>query len=357
MYYVAQENLEAISEDQISVVNNPDAVKYFKEYNIWEKKFICKEKYSFAYDQTLTTPCTHQETTGVHTDTNPVLSVEDEEKQIQRTHFTLIEAALLDVYNHLECSFLSGRIGDNPRIDMVEKYRNNVDKMTQPYRTKRNENTHSKKYQVQQPQQQQPQQQQPQPQQPLSIDSSSSWLRNNDLLSLLQAAPDRHSAHIIENIKWLCWMVASNRCFERYMREGVTQLARGRNEQALQLFKDAMALQPDQTEVYNKISAICYVKEEYANAISNANMALKFDSKHYAASAMLGLALLKTTNRKSIRNRECLCIAYYLCLYVHVCMFVYIYVYVCIRMYVCKYVCVYVYVYVCIFCIICLCMI
>ena len=268
VYYVAQENLEELGPRERCVVNNPSTTKYFREFDIWTGRFTCREKLHFAFG--LRTEGGGGDATG-----GPALQALDD--------------ALLTSYAQLEGCLASGNIGTNPRVDVVEAYRNNSDR-----KAKRGIVSRPKKFSV------------GRKAIPVATEAAggapanSLWLRNGDLLALLQAAPDRQAAHVVENMTWVCWMTTQDRQCARYMREGVCNLARGRNEEALSLFKAAMTLQPDLAEVYNKISAICYVRSEYASAVVNANMALKFDSKHYAASAMLGLALMRTTRKFSL---------------------------------------------------------
>jgi tetratricopeptide (TPR) repeat protein len=275
VYYVAQENIEPLDRRESVVVNNAQTLRFFKEYDIFSGSFVPKEKFLFPYS--LTGPDDASGGNG---------SAADKERE---EDYRVIEQVLLRTYGQLEGALVSGNVGSNPRVDAVEEFRNSVVR-----KAKRKQSLGGpKKFTL------------PPPTATTSAPADAEfedvantvWLRNGDLLTLLQAAPSRQAAHMIENMKWVCWMTNYHRLYARYMREGVSMLARGCSKEALDLFHGAMVLRPDEAETYNKISAISYVRQEFSGAIMNANLALKFDSKHYAASAMLGLSLLKT-NRK-----------------------------------------------------------
>ncbi len=74
------------------------------------------------------------------------------------------------------------------------------------------------------------------------------------------------------------------------MREGMAELTRGNQNNALKLFEQVIRNEPKFAEAYNKVSAIHASKNEHRHCITFSTLALMRQPRHYGAMNGQGLA-------------------------------------------------------------------
>jgi tetratricopeptide (TPR) repeat protein len=115
-------------------------------------------------------------------------------------------------------------------------------------------------------------------------------LQESDLTYLLQNAPRRIDALIVENVLWYSWMSSLDGTVAALMRDGMSQLRRGNHDRAQQLFKQVVEIDPGNSEACNKLAAISSSEKDHDLCIYWAEQALKRNPNHFGALTGLGLA-------------------------------------------------------------------
>ena len=115
-------------------------------------------------------------------------------------------------------------------------------------------------------------------------------LRMEDLLLLLRHATRKEDALVIESVLWIIWMSHADAAVCRAMRQGVSNMKRGRSSHAFDAFSLAARLDPNYAEPLNKLAALHHKASEYAQCSFRARAALDLLPSHYGALAGLGLS-------------------------------------------------------------------
>jgi len=119
-------------------------------------------------------------------------------------------------------------------------------------------------------------------------------LSMEDLLLLLKSATRRDDALQVESVLWLAWMAHSHPAVSRCLRGGLANTKRGRQDAALECFRQAALLDPTYPEPKNKMAALHHSRGEHAQCLQQTQLCLAQLPSHFGALAGCGLSLERT---------------------------------------------------------------
>ena len=118
-------------------------------------------------------------------------------------------------------------------------------------------------------------------------------LHCGDLLALLKHTSRRENALVVESLMWMLMMSHASARVSRTMRQGVSNMKRGRTAQAFECFNLASQLDPSFAEPHNKLAALHHKASEHSQCAFRAQRCLELWPEHYGALAGLGISLEK----------------------------------------------------------------
>jgi tetratricopeptide (TPR) repeat protein len=149
---------------------------------------------------------------------------------------------------------------------------------------------------------------------PVSSSSSSSspvssipLLSNSSLVYLLQTCATRAESETLTHIFWNLWMSSPSIDASRGLREGLNHLSRNNTNKARTYFQNALIHDPSLTEAYNKMATFESMEKHPVTCLKYSLQALQLIPSHYSAHAMTGISLLSMTkSTNSVRYQDAL---------------------------------------------------
>lgn len=237
-YYCAQENLEPLKPSQggDSLIRHRHIPLYFQGYDVDTNAFRVPHKLRFCFPPA-------DEATAVSATSSPSSSAPLND--VERLAFADAEKLLVDIYAMVKRVLLQSRLGGDEEGEETGN-------------------------------------------------EAVGQLRLSDLLLLLQHARRREDALVVEGVVWLVWMAHADSSVSRAMRQGVSNMKRGRTGHAFEAFNLASALDPLFAEPHNKIAALHHKIAEHAQCAHRAKTCLDLFPQHYGALAGMGMSLEKS---------------------------------------------------------------
>jgi tetratricopeptide (TPR) repeat protein len=118
--------------------------------------------------------------------------------------------------------------------------------------------------------------------------------RLDELFARLRAAACPEDAAPIEERIWALWTTSGDAAVDRLMSIGLRALNAGGYDAALEAFDEVTELAPDFAEGWNKRATVNYLIGDYDQSISDVEMTLSLEPRHFGALsglAMIALAL------------------------------------------------------------------
>ena len=245
-YYCAQENLEPLeaASGGDSIIRHRHIPLYFQGFDVGTNCFRVPHKLRFCFppvDEVTAVSSSPSSSSSSSSPSSPSSPSPAPLNDVERLAFADAEKLLVDVYAMVKRVFVQSRLGGE-----------------------------------------------------VDGDCSEGQLRLSDLLVLLQHARRREDALVVEGVVWLVWMAHADSSVSRALRQGVSNMKRGRTGQAFEAFNLASALDPLFAEPHNKIAALHHKVSEHAQCAHRAKTCLDLFPEHYGALAGLGMSLEKS---------------------------------------------------------------
>ena len=114
--------------------------------------------------------------------------------------------------------------------------------------------------------------------------------RLDSLFERLQAADNESDAAALEQRIWQIWIESEDPVSSQLMRRGMTAMANGDHELALEAFDDLVNQAPEFAEAWNKRATVNYLLGRLDESVSDIQYTLKLEPRHFGA--LSGLALI-----------------------------------------------------------------
>ncbi len=121
------------------------------------------------------------------------------------------------------------------------------------------------------------------------------------LFEQLKEASTAKEARFLESSIWQIWLLSGNGVVDAHMLRGLQALDIGNHEAAISAFDEAVSLQPDFAEAWNKRATANYLLGRFDASIIDIHKTLSLEPRHFGA--LSGLALI---NLALGREREAL---------------------------------------------------
>lgn len=123
---------------------------------------------------------------------------------------------------------------------------------------------------------------------PTAPDQSAEFER---LVAQVQSAPDERSARIISNQMWEIWATAPDAKSQGMLDRGLQYRSDFNLDAAEEAFNELIAYCPDYAEGYNQRAFVRFIRQDYANALTDLELALDRSPDHIAALSGKALTL------------------------------------------------------------------
>ena len=114
--------------------------------------------------------------------------------------------------------------------------------------------------------------------------------RLDGLFERLQETSDPVDAAALQQQIWQIWIESEDPAHSQLMRRGMTAMANGDHETALDAFDSLVAQAPDFAEGWNKRATVYYLMGRLDESVSDIQHTLKLEPRHFGA--LSGLALI-----------------------------------------------------------------
>ena len=114
--------------------------------------------------------------------------------------------------------------------------------------------------------------------------------RLDALFERLQETADPADAAALQQRIWQIWIESDDPGSSQLMRRGMTAMASGDHEVALEAFDDLVDLAPDFAEAWNKRATVYYLMGRLDESVSDIQQTLELEPRHFGA--LSGLALI-----------------------------------------------------------------
>lgn len=114
--------------------------------------------------------------------------------------------------------------------------------------------------------------------------------RLDGLFERLQETSDPADAAAIQHQIWQIWIESSDPGSSQLMRRGMTAMANGDHEVALEAFDDLVEQAPNFAEAWNKRATVYYLMGRLDESVNDIQHTLKLEPRHFGA--LSGLALI-----------------------------------------------------------------
>lgn len=113
--------------------------------------------------------------------------------------------------------------------------------------------------------------------------------RLDDLFAKLKTAPDPGAAARLDAQIWRIWLQHPDARAYEATRSGIGYLSSGRAAEAEKAFTEALELQPDFAEAWNKRATVRFFMGDLEGSVEDCAHVLKLEPRHYGALAGLGM--------------------------------------------------------------------
>jgi tetratricopeptide (TPR) repeat protein len=111
------------------------------------------------------------------------------------------------------------------------------------------------------------------------------------LFGALKAAPDDASAKHVEARIWAIWLQTPSDTAALLMARAKAAMDAQQSDIALKLLDAIIKLRPDYVEAWNRRATLYYLKNDYANSLSDIQQVLAREPRHFGALAGLGMIM------------------------------------------------------------------
>ena len=127
------------------------------------------------------------------------------------------------------------------------------------------------------------------------VASASSWadqrdIRLDGLFERLQSTGNLNDAAAIQQQIWQIWIEFEDLSISQLMRRGMTAMAQGNHDAALQAFDKMIKQAPDFAEAWNKRATVFYLMGRLDESVLDIQQTLELEPRHFGA--LSGLALI-----------------------------------------------------------------
>ncbi len=129
--------------------------------------------------------------------------------------------------------------------------------------------------------------------------------RLDSLFERLQETSDPADAAAVQQQIWQIWIESEDQTLSQLMRRGMSAMANGDHETALDAFDSLVEQAPDFAEAWNKRATVYYLMGRLDESVSDIQYTLKLEPRHFGA--LSGLALIYDAVEKpeaAIRSLE-----------------------------------------------------
>ena len=129
--------------------------------------------------------------------------------------------------------------------------------------------------------------------------------RLDSLFERLQETSDPADAAALQQRIWQIWIESDDQASGQLMRRGMSAMANGDHEIALDAFDSLVELSPEFAEAWNKRATVYYLMGRLDESVSDIQHTLKLEPRHFGA--LSGLALIYDAVEKpeaAIRSLE-----------------------------------------------------
>jgi tetratricopeptide (TPR) repeat protein len=129
----------------------------------------------------------------------------------------------------------------------------------------------------------------------LSVGAAPAFADQNDgrldaLFERLQETSNPADAATLQERIWQIWIESDDAASSQLMRRGMTAMASGQHDTALDAFDSLVAQAPDFAEAWNKRATVYYLLGRLDESVSDIQQTLKLEPRHFGA--LSGLALI-----------------------------------------------------------------
>lgn len=114
--------------------------------------------------------------------------------------------------------------------------------------------------------------------------------RLDSLFERLQETRDPTDAATLQQRIWQIWIEAEDATSSQLMRRGMTAMADGDHETALDAFDDLVEQAPEFAEAWNKRATVYYLMGRLDESVNDIQQTLELEPRHFGA--LSGLALI-----------------------------------------------------------------
>ncbi len=114
--------------------------------------------------------------------------------------------------------------------------------------------------------------------------------RLDSLFERLQETSDPADAAALQQRIWQIWIESDDQTSSQLMRRGMSAMANGDHEIALDAFDSLVELAPEFAEAWNKRATVYYLLGRLDESVSDIQHTLKLEPRHFGA--LSGLALI-----------------------------------------------------------------
>ncbi len=272
-FYVAQDNLELVTDPFDCLVSHPSLREYFLGLDGTGKRYIPKHKLAYCMRTGLEAegvgaasvvhvPADSSSTSGAAAADTAAVSraYEDIDRIVVECYSILKRSFNTSRVNYITASHAASLVADAPAVAV-------------PSTITDSDSDSTKAPQV-------------------DVDDSS-VLDVSDLYPLMKHAVTREDALTLESALWRVWMSHSDPDISKALRLGVAHTQRGNFLKAMDAYTIASTLDPTFSEAHNKLAALHQQLKEYDNCLLRATQALSLFPNHFGALSGMALAYEK----------------------------------------------------------------
>lgn len=109
------------------------------------------------------------------------------------------------------------------------------------------------------------------------------------LFEQLSQSPNAEESYPIEQEIWSIWVETESTELELLMQQGMFAMHSGNLNTAIDIFSEAIELDPNYAEAWNKRATVFYMQDRYADSINDIQQTLVLEPRHFGALSGLGL--------------------------------------------------------------------
>jgi tetratricopeptide (TPR) repeat protein len=117
--------------------------------------------------------------------------------------------------------------------------------------------------------------------------------RFDALVAQIQRAPDEAAARVLSGQLWEVWMFAPDDRAQSLLDQGMARFRVFDFDKAVAAFDSLVAYCPHYAEGYNQRAFVNYIRQNYARALADLELALERDPTHIAAMSGKALTLME----------------------------------------------------------------